>query len=325
MGINLDQKLVDEFQELGKLKELVSRLDELLEFFSKTKSEDEPRDNLSSCFDNLKKLREIDNWFLLRLYKDKMDFEILERGINSFFGKIWKNYDAVDAAVFSFLDREDGFFFVNLSQAVMISNEIFIKILVSPYETGYLFGEFVFLQLYLHNFEAMCCFLKPLVEDFLGQQIEEDEEQVHQKVYNHFLKWLESDVRKIFKEKIDVKLRHCIAHASYILNQSDGSICLRDMVSRRRRTYEFNEFLEKLLDLVILCQLLRNKLLDYIIEFFMRNEFANDLKMYFVESYIDINYIIAYIKMLRDFLASMIESLEDEEKNPKKIPSRDSS
>jgi hypothetical protein len=111
---------------------------------------------------------------------------------------------------------------------------------------------FIVLQLYLHNYEALCAFLKPFVEAYLGQQIQSDVDEKHTQILKHFLRWVNPELHTILTQVMDKKLRKSIAHASYMVTPKGENITARDMQSRKIRTYLFSEVFDLFEDLFTL-------------------------------------------------------------------------
>lgn len=262
------------------IKLLDDFIEKLEEFNNYLKSEDIDPDEFKKKWFEFSKLARDATGGLINdqtIFGDSsITLNTLEEAIHTFFNNIWVNYEEKNLPILNFINKDDGFFYLNLFQSMVTTIESIIalpKIIDS--ELFFLLYS-VLLHLYQHNFESLCIFLKPFVEEYL-MQFQEDGEQENTLIYDDFLYLLESNISTIINEKIDKKLRNAIAHCFYTINMNDASITIKYFIKKRIKNryiktsqiknYTIEKFRQKFFDLFYICMIFYKVWNSYSLDF----------------------------------------------------------
>ena len=149
-------------------------------------------------------------------------------------------------------------------------------------------------------------FLKPFVERYLEDQIEDNQEKLHYEIYKLFLKWIEPNLREVVKSQMDLGLRHAAAHASFTFDMNRYIILIRDTKKGKIVEYTLDAFLKKLEDLNNLIIIINRVWAIRLLEFFESlldakeiNEKTKEIKTRLLENSINIQYMINILEELK--------------------------
>lgn len=214
------------------LQEQITKLDDLIKFLQKlTESQKTDSELPKSVWKEFLKFNRDFISFEFQsstLRSDlKLDLDLVEEGIEGFFATVWQVQEDKDRAVEDFIFKEEGFFYLNLTQSQMLLAEVTANLIFPILIRPRLQDVFLAIHAYLHSLESFCFFLKPFLEKYYSELVKEDSEKFNKEIYDKFLNQLEPNLRSIFKAYVDFDLRHAAAHATFTVNLFDGSITLR--------------------------------------------------------------------------------------------------